>query len=283
MIKKLYFLTIVSFILYISFSMIMSGCTKQADNLVMAPQISFHGDGWITPGNANFHGLKISSNNDWLFTDCRGCHGIDLRGGNTAASCFKCHGNGFETCNLCHGNADHIYPPKSLAGNLNPTDYGVGAHVNHLITDTTQRISKPVPCGECHLPVGGFNDTNHINPAHLGIASVVFGTLSKTITGGGSIVPNPSFDKATQKCSNVYCHGYFFNGNKNAQPVFNDPNSVFCGTCHGNPLTGDPRPGGTHPTENLPCGFCHGIVIDTNYNFINPSLHINGEINFNQK
>lgn len=283
MIKKLYFLTILSLLLYISISVMISGCGKQADNLVTAPEISFHGAGWATPGNANFHGLHILSNNDWLLTDCKGCHGNDFRGGNTQVSCFKCHENGPTECNTCHGNSQHIYPPKSLAGKLNETDLGVGTHEGHLRTDTTQRISKPVRCVACHMHFNGFSDTNHISPSHLGVAAMVFDSLAITKTGGGTIVPNPSFDRATQKCSNVYCHGYFKNGNLTNQPTFTNPGSVYCGTCHGNPLTGDPRPGGTHPQENLPCGFCHGIVIDTNYVFINPSLHINGDINFNQK
>ena len=283
MIKKIYFLSFITLLLYLVASFYISGCSKQADNLVQAPTISFHGDGWTTPGHANFHGLKISTTNDWFVTDCKGCHGNDLKGGNTAVSCFKCHQNGVEVCNLCHGNSDHIYPPKSLLGKLNETDLGVGAHVQHLITDTTARMSAVVECEECHIPFNGFSDTNHINPNHPGIAAIIFGDLAKTITGGGSVVPNPSFDRTTQKCSNVYCHGYFKNGNLTNQPVFTNPESVYCGTCHGNPTTGDPRPGGTHEQIILPCGYCHGIVIDTNNVFINPSLHINGEINFNQK
>ncbi len=283
MIKKLYFLPIIALILYMSFSVFISGCTKQADNLVTAPVLSFHGAGWTTPTDANFHGNYIATNKDWAFKGCKSCHGNDLKGANTKQSCFECHTQGFEVCNMCHGNSEHIYPPKSLLGKLNETDIGVGTHEGMLTTDTTQRISRPVVCTECHLPVSSFSDTNHIDTTHLGYASIVFGTLAKTITGGGSVVPNPSFDRGTQICSNVYCHGYMKNGNLNNQPVFNNPESVYCGTCHGNPVTGDPRPGGTHPSVVLPCWYCHGIVIDSNNVIINQTKHINGVIDFNEK
>lgn len=284
MIKKLYFLSILTLLLSLGFSMFFNGCTKKQDDLVLAPTLSFHGSGWSTPGNANFHGTFIANNKDYLVKDCKGCHGADLLGGNTQVSCFKCH-QGVQQCNLCHGNSQHIYPPKSLLGKLNETDLGVGAHDTHLNSDSTVRSigSAQVACTECHRKVNSFSDSTHIDTTHLGIASIVFGTLAKTISGGGGIIPNPSFDRTTQKCSNVYCHGYFKNGNLTNQPVFTNPGSVYCGTCHGNPSTGDPRPGGTHPTEILPCWYCHGIVIDSTNKIINRYKHINGVIDFNEQ
>ncbi len=74
-------------------------------------------------------------------------------------------------------------------------------------------------------------------------------TLSKTPSDG--ITPNPVWNRTTATCSGVYCHGDFKNGNYRLLnpppvPVWTNPSSVHCGTCHGDPATGDPIPGGSH-------------------------------------
>ncbi len=68
----------------------------------------------------------------------------------------------------------------------------------------------------------------------------------------------------------------------NTSPIWTDPNSVVCGSCHGNPNNGNPRPSG-----NIHSGFfindcfsCHGSVINQSGQIINKSLHVNGVINF---
>jgi hypothetical protein len=75
----------------------------------------------------------------------------------------------------------------------------------------------------------------------------------------------------------------FKNGNQDAAPVHNNPGSVYCGTCHGNPSTGNPLPGGTHPNlyPNLnQCYLCHGGVINQNGTFKDKTRHINGIVDF---
>jgi|WetSurMetagenome_2_1015567.scaffolds.fasta_scaffold07100_5 predicted CxxxxCH...CXXCH cytochrome family protein len=278
--KIIYKIFSVSTFLLLIVVVLTQGCSKQSDNLVTVQTESiFHGDGWLTPSSANFHGVSIRANN-WKLEACKSCHGNDYKGANTQKSCFECHQKGPENCHVCHGNAGHIYPPKSLLGHTLPTEQGVGAHDIHLNSDSSVRYSAQVSCFECHTQISGFSDTNHIGSSP-GVANVVFGTLAKTITAG--FTPNPVWNKTTQTCSNVYCHGYFKGGNSNAQPVFTDPNSVVCGSCHGDPNTGNPKPMSTHQYYPNNCGYCHRTVIDTNYVFVNKQRHINGVVDFGRK
>lgn len=255
------------------------GCSEVKDDVVMAPSTSFHGDGWVNPSSANFHGKSIAAEN-WDLAMCKSCHGADYSGGTAKVSCNTCHQSGPESCNTCHGNDDHIYPPKSLFGNTLNTQQGVGAHDKHMTTDTLNRISAVVECAECHLPVSSFSDPNHISKDGKTAAGVMFGDLAKTVTEG--VTPDPVWDKNAQTCSGSYCHGNFKNGNQTNVPNFLTPNSASCGTCHGNPTTGNPLPGGTHPqnwTLNK-CYLCHGAVINSAGQIIDKSKHVNGVVNY---
>ena len=272
-------------VLYLSFGfvfifMIMyHGCSELKDGLVTAPALSVHSAGWLSPSATNFHGKFIAVSN-WSFQQCITCHGSDFMGGNSGASCFKCHTSGPQDCNgVCHGSANAPYPPKALSGDTLVSYLGVGTHNAMLTMDSTIRYAARVECNECHRLVTSFSDSNHIIDNPDGIAEVVFGTLAKTPTG--TIVPNPIWVRNTATCSGTYCHGNFKNGNVNAAPVFNNPNSVVCGSCHGDPNTGNPLPGGTHPTGfNInQCYFCHPSVINSNGQIINKTLHVNGFIN----
>jgi len=254
----------------------LPGCSKQSDNLIMTSTNVYHGDGWLTYTSTNFHGAIIKDKG-WNMSYCKSCHGNDYKGRNTQSSCFSCHQHSPEGCNVCHGNSEHIYPPKSLNWNTLATEQGVGAHDVHLNSDSTVRYSTQVSCFECHREISSFGDTNHIG-SNPGTASVVFGTLAKTVTSG--YTPNPIWDKTTQTCSNTYCHGYFKNGNPTATPTFTNPNSVVCGSCHGNPTTGDPTPGG-HTYYPTNCSLCHSAVIDSNRTIINKYKHVNGVVDYN--
>lgn len=266
----------------VSFGVFLYGCSEVKDNLTVAPDVQTHPAGWGDPSSSDFHGKSMAALN-FNIRGCKSCHGGDYSGGTSGVSCLTCHTNGPEACNTCHGNDDHIYPPKSLSGNTLNTQQGVGAHVKHLDTDSTQRNSAVVECVECHLPVTSFDDPNHISKDNQAFATIVFGDLAKTVTDG--ITPNPVWNKETQTCSSVYCHGMFKNGNQGTSPVFNNPSSGACGTCHGNATTGNPLPGGTHPTfyPNLnQCYLCHGGVINQNGTFKNKSRHINGIVDFSK-
>jgi predicted CxxxxCH...CXXCH cytochrome family protein len=279
--KTFYKIFLASILLLFFTIVLFQGCSKESDNLVMTPSTDVaHGDGWLTPTSANFHGKIIGAKHGWNMDNCKFCHGNDYKGGNSQLSCLKCHQNSPEDCNVCHGNAQHIYPPKSLNGHLLATEQGVGAHDIHLNPDSNLRYSARVSCFECHIQISGFNDTNHIG-SNPGTAKIVFGTLAKTITAG--YIPNPVWDATSQTCSNTYCHGYFKGGNTTALPMFLNPNSVVCGSCHGNPTTGDPKPVTGHQYFPDNCNYCHGIVVDSNRTIINKYRHVNGVVDYNIK
>ena len=261
------------------FMIMYHGCSELKDDLVTAPALGIHPADWLNPTEEDFHGKYIADSN-WSFQQCITCHGSDFRGGNSGASCFKCHTSGPQDCNgVCHGSANAPYPPKALNGETSVTYLGVGSHNAMLTMDSTIRYAARVECNECHRLVTSYSDSNHIIDNPDGIAEVVFGTLAKTPTG--TIVPNPTWDRNTATCSGTYCHGNFKNGNVNASPIFNNPSSVVCGSCHGNPTTGNPLPGGTHPTGFTinQCFWCHGSVINQSGQIINKSRHVNGMVN----
>lgn len=247
--------------------------------------VTVHNSRWYNVADTqNFHGRFIMRSN-WNMEFCKVCHGNDFLGGLSQKSCIRCHEDGPQACYVCHGDpaTKHIWPPKSLFWHYLETEQGVGAHDAHLNPDSNARFSRIVECTECHKPITGFYDSNHIG-SNPGVAEVVFGPLSKTTTSG--FVPNPQWNSTTQKCSNVYCHGYFRGGNPTAAPTFTDPNSVVCGSCHGNPATGNPIPATPpHPPGYTltQCYLCHPTVIDASGAFVNKSLHVNGVVNFSGK
>jgi predicted CxxxxCH...CXXCH cytochrome family protein len=283
----------ISYILALAILVMYQGCAKEASNVVTAPQFDLgpHPAGWVTTSSSNFHGKYIASEG-YSLNVCKSCHRGDYHGGTSGSSCYMCHNvsvnqpNGPESCNNCHGNPDHPYPPLSLKGDSLETDRGVGVHYHHLSSDTNERYSRQVECIECHEQVNSFGDTSHINLNRHNKAQIIFGPLAHTTIGGG-INPDPSYDVNTNTCSHVYCHGYFNNGNLNFQPTFNDPESVVCGSCHGDPITGNPnpKPNGVYVPPHRQdftinrCYECHSSVIDASGTIVTPSKHINGVIN----
>ncbi|CAN5433425.1 hypothetical protein BH10BAC5_BH10BAC5_23530 [soil metagenome] len=273
------------FILTIVSAMVYQGCSKFDNSVVQAPQIDTHPNGWANPSSTYFHGKYITDNKLWNLNQCKTCHGADYTGGNTGSNCLGCHTNsgGPENCRTCHGNSDHSNPPKGLYGDTLSSFIGVGAHVTHV---NNPKFSAALHCSDCHS-FSGFSDPNHIGDSPDGIAEITFGTLAHDTLGGG-IVPNPSWDRNTATCSNVYCHGTFKAGNLNAAGVWTDANSVKCGSCHGDPVTGNPTPkvNGGYVAPHFSfmtvksCYICHGTVINPGGIIIDKSKHINGQINY---
>lgn len=292
--KKINIFYILFFIVIIA-SLSYEGCSEVQDNLVEAPNIdSLHPPGWADTDSPNFHGQYIYDNKQWNLILCQNCHGSNYQGGTAGSSCLTCHtsSGGPQNCRLCHGGVSgHSYPPKALNGETSVSYIGVGVHPNHL--DSTQ-YSAEVACGECHTPLeGGFSSPAHIGSDPDGIADINFGALANTVTtyDGGEFVPNPVWDRNTETCSNSYCHGYFKDGNLDAAPVWTNPESVKCGSCHGDPVTGNPNPlpNGNffHPhfsnfTINT-CYQCHGLVINSAGVIIDKTKHVNGVVNFNSR
>jgi predicted CxxxxCH...CXXCH cytochrome family protein len=265
-----------------------NGCSQLDKNAVVAPAITTHPAGWADSTNTNFHGNFIASSN-WNLSQCKTCHGGDYRGGTAGVSCYNCHTetNGPEACNTCHGSRTagdtHPWPPQSLAHKWDETDRGVGVHNHHLSDDPNERYSAQVRCVSCHEKVNNFGDPTHLQNT-ISTATIHFDSLALNVLRTDTGTIHPSYDPVTNKCSNVYCHGNFKNGNRNFQPTFNDPASVYCGTCHGDPNTGNPtpKPNGQYVSPHLSfytinvCYQCHSATIDQNGTIVAPERHING-------
>ena len=103
-------------------------------------------------------------------------------------------------------------------------------------------------------------------------AELTWGALA---SAGGAA---PSFDRAAATCSGVYCHGSTLpSGGTNTKPLWTTVNGTqaACGTCHGLP------PASPHPNIS-DCSLCHGMVVDKNLNFLDPSRHINGSVDVSE-
>ena len=280
-------------------SLVLISCSDLKEDIsASAPEIALHKDGIVNPSSPNFHG-NLVANANWDMKQCQQCHASNYNGGTAGTSCYNsgCHNTpgGPEACNTCHGdfvNPLLVAPPRALNGAILPSDRGVGAHTKHL---SGNQIGKAVECTECHTLPNGYADPIHIdqNPG----AELVFGNLanlSTNVPGGfnyqpslGNFNPSSTFDFNTGTCANSYCHGYFKNGNlTNIVSFTAQSNGSACGTCHGDPATGNPLPlsvnqGGTHPpTQN--CELCHADVVSVqggNYTIIDKSKHINGKLN----
>ena len=252
------------------------------------PVIGVHKSGITDPSSENFHG-KYIRNDNWEMRTCRPCHGEEYGGGLVSPSCLECHiyPGGPENCTTCHGSTTSNAPPKDLNGNTSTSDRGVGAHQGHLKENS---VGKNLSCTECHNVPGGVYTPGHIDSDNR--AEVLFNNpLANLITNEPStsqydpslplFVPNPVYDLSTLSCSNSYCHGNFKNGNLTNAPVWTDPSTSECGSCHGNgssPLPKTEAEGGSHP-NNTNCSNCHSGVVDANLNIINPSKHIDGLLN----
>jgi len=252
------------------------------------PSIVVHVSGVIDPANENFHGNYIK-NNQWNMIPCQSCHGENYDGGFVSPTCRECHSDpgGPENCTTCHGSSSSNAPPEDLNGNTETTERGVGAHQIHLKGGD---VGRNLTCTECHNVPGGVYTPGHVD-SELPAEIFMNNPRANLITNDPStseydqnlplFIPDPTYDPADLTCSDTYCHGYFKNGNLDNRPVWNDPSTSQCGSCHGDgshPLPKVSSQGGSHPA-NTNCNVCHGGVVDVNMNIINPSKHIDGLLN----
>ena len=293
---------ILFFAIALSSLLIISCSDLREDIPASAPELSLHKDGNTDPTSPNFHG-NLVSDNKWDMKPCQQCHASNYSGGTAGASCLNCHKSpeGPEACNTCHGDFSDptkIAPPRALNGAILSSERGVGAHTKHL---SENNLRAAIDCTECHTVPSSFLDPIHIDKSPG--AELVFGNLTKQSTnvptgfnyqpGLGNFNPNPSFDIAAGTCANTYCHGYFKNGNIDNIVAFTaQSQGSACGSCHGDPTTGNPLPktpsqGGVHPpNQNCALVYCHGdvVAIDSTtaqiYTFIDKTKHINGKLSF---
>lgn len=286
--------SIIKHLVLLTAGVLFVGCSELETNIEVPETNKVHVKGVLDSSSPEFHG-KIVGASGWNVRACQQCHGESYKGSFSGPTCLTCHNQtkGPENCSTCHGSSTSSAPPRDLSGNTVNTARGVGAHQVHLAG--TLR-GKSMSCAECHIVPGDVYTEGHLDGDSR--AEVIMANyLANIKTNDPStsqydailplFVPNPAYNLADQTCANTYCHGNFKNGNTNNKPVWNDPATGTCGTCHGDPT----RPtlmekalpktiveGGTHP-EALTCSQCHGGVVNANLNFINPSKHMDGLLN----
>lgn len=172
---------------------------------------------------------------------------------------------GLEACDSCHGGEGQPAPPNALNGSTDVADRGVGAHRAHVSgSDWRQTLY----CTQCHITPLNVDDPGHIDGDNL--AEVTFDGLN----------PNAIYSSGVASCSNLYCHG---NGrNQNGAMTWNQDLPDLrnnCSACHsdtGNGMSGRHQLHLQSPFELIDCEACHHTVVDVQRNFLDPSLHING-------
>jgi predicted CxxxxCH...CXXCH cytochrome family protein len=274
-----------SIIALLALAFLSFSCSDLKNDLPTAtsPGLQLHGQGWIDKTSVNFHGTAIEANG-WDLAGCKQCHGPNYSGGTSQSSCLTCHNKqgGPENCTVCHGSTNAA-PPRDLSGNTAASYAGVGTHQSHL--SVPDSLGPAVRCSECHTVPAALTSAGHIDTtagAEVQFAGSVVTSSLAAFAGPGV----PTYSRSTMKCDNIYCHGYFPNGNK-VSPVWNDTTGQYhaCGSCHGDPTKSGignqalPKTlanGGTHPND-IQCSKCHYASIDVNYKLLG-SLHINGKI-----
>ncbi len=167
-------------------------------------------------------------------------------------------------CASCHGDpareGDYLVraaPPRDLLGASDPHYPGVGAHQIHL---SAGRTHGAVACSECHVVPESVAAPGHADDARP--AEIVFGPLATASDH------QPNYDVAKRTCDGSYCH-------RDADAVWSEPRSSeeACGSCHGLP------PALPHPQSER-CDACHGDVIDSAGDFVAPTRHVDGIVDF---
>jgi predicted CxxxxCH...CXXCH cytochrome family protein len=273
-----------------------TGCSELETD-ISQPQLSgdFHKTGILDPVHPDFHG-KLIRDAKWDMNECKQCHGGNYNGGLVEVSCFTCHNQpaGPENCSTCHGSATSPAPPEDIDGNTSTSSPRVGAHQIHLRGGL---LGKRLSCSDCHKVPSSLHTEGHVD-TELPAEVIINGFLANIVTNDPStmsynpglplFVPDPAYNPDNHTCSNTYCHGYFKNGNLDNSPVWTDPNTAACGTCHGDPsaptLFEKALPRGEHinvppPPVGEPCSNCHGGIIDENMKIIDPLRHIDGKLN----
>lgn len=285
---KFYLINLTLAIIFIGF---IAGCSDMQTNIQPAPVLkSVHKDGFTSVQSPNFHGKQIRENN-WDMKTCQQCHAADFSGGLTGKSCLTCHTapGGPEACNTCHGDfsdPSRIAPPRDINGDTSTTVIGVGAHAQHLYDG---KLGAKVACETCHTVPATVYQQGHLDsdlPAEVQLKGLA-------VLG---IASNAAFDPNNATCSNTYCHGNFefskssapaedqfaFTADKmegnNQTLTWNkvDGSQIKCGSCHALP------PKGHLGYQQFPissCSACHQGVVDEYGHIIDPSKHINGEVN----
>jgi predicted CxxxxCH...CXXCH cytochrome family protein len=177
------------------------------------------------------------------------------------------------TCTRCHGDAvnGNAAPPFSVKGETAASAVEVGAHQRHLQGTS---LRAPLRCDDCHLVPTKATDPGHMEGTP---ARVVFDApRSDGLARKGGVTP--SWDRATQRCSNVYCHGGSLDaGGTQHAPVWTGGGAeAACGTCHDVPPAN-----GRHPavaTDRTGCSACHPGTMSPAGLLLTGGQHLDGQV-----
>ncbi|UCH82053.1 MAG: CxxxxCH/CxxCH domain-containing protein [Nitrospiraceae bacterium] len=217
---------------------------------------------------------------------------------NAGLDCMTCHKHtlGFKTaCDICHGNPPVVNTPTGgpdgLANDPGATgSLTAGAHDVHVNT-------KSIGCTVCHYNSVGTGST-HNN----GLAVTMGFYLFSGAKQGGSYdgqsgvsynatttTPATAVSSNNNKtCSNIYCHSTgqsTVSGSDStptyASPIWDDPVSAVCGTCHkvseGTGLTSGSHEAHLGTTGVAGCAECH-TGVENDASAYNSGNHVNASI-----
>jgi predicted CxxxxCH...CXXCH cytochrome family protein len=221
--------------------------------------------------------------------------------------CAKCHDHvmGFKpSCKICHA-----YPPISdEAASPNGLVWVTGSQTGSATAGAhnTHVNAKAIDCEACHYNSVGRNPSHDNHQITIGFNNLGGATQGGAYDGQTSAnydvtatSPATAVSKSGSKtCSNVYCHGNYSGSGKNASPVWDQPASGACGTCHGASNTEYPQSGshqrhvgntnyldgiaGQQRTFNreYACTLCHKDIVTENgpdtYAVTDNNAHANG-------
>jgi len=232
---------------------------------------------WMDQESPDFHG-KVTLVSGTI--SCSICHGDDLSGGWVRVSCIDCH---LETgaCVSCHGglNDSTGAPPYGLRGEISDTTMAVGAHAAHL---TGTDVSAAVACTSCHEVPSSLLEPGHLDGLYQGGGAVI-DSIAEITWHGFADGGHAAWDRSARTCTGTYCHGGFTGGNTSNAPVWTESDQALCGSCHDvgdNPAVLGPIHELHIVTNGLVCADCHAEVINPQDSIVQPSLHVNGTVEF---
>jgi len=206
-------------------------------------------------------------------TRCTSCH---THTGTTITGAFQA------SCTGCHGD-----PPvdnTTLVGFTDPSATGsttAGAHNFHV-------NQRGIGCDSCHLNSVGSGLTHNNGDLQVTIGFSLFsGTyLGGTYNGQSAVTYNASeagtivSSSGLKECGNIYCHGSTMvpNGGTDTTPVWDNPATGSCGTCHGATSVSYPRRG-SHPkhVRQTNAGYGYDCMLCHRDPLVDDSLHVNGK------
>jgi predicted CxxxxCH...CXXCH cytochrome family protein len=224
---------------------------------------------WSDPGHIDGRAETRCDSN------CHKASTPDWNVGAGAAACGSCHGvppanHPGGACVTCHPRVTDPTSPLHLDGKVSLGDDSGscvschpnpgGAHKSHV--EATHGISPQLACSECHKVPATITSPGHFSSS--GRAEVFPSGGIGPIAGASG--KQPTWDAASQSCSNTHCHG-------SATPTWPPAASSYaCGSCHGVPPATTIHTGATLVT----CFTCHSSTMDASGQII--GNHVNGVV-----